>query len=164
MFVLASTAQAKVYHKGRVLVDMQISTIKGLLYDVSHTGKNMAATIQFRPMCAKALVWLDKVHASKTKTELTTLKRAEAELIKETIEIITEVIQGKFPNLLAGIAIPRWTNLGKRVIVEYSEKIVYDPVTKSKKKQIKWKFTLKPNPSITPKQKNKKTQHLIYRW
>jgi len=164
MFALASIAQAKVYHKGRVLVDMQISTIKGLLYDISHNNIDKAVELKFQPICAKALTWLDKAHASKEKIELTKTKKVEGKLINEAVTVIVEVIQDKFPNLPAGIAIPRWTRLGKRVIVEYSEKIVYDPVTKSKKKQVKWKFTLKPHPSMTPKQKNKKTRHLIYHW
>lgn len=163
MLALTNTTHAKAYHNGRLLVDAQISTIKGFLYNISHADTEKGAE-KFRIACAKALVWLNKVHVSKAKTELMKTKGDDAELISETIKIIIEVIQGKHPKLPAGIAIPHWTRLGERVIVEYSEKMVYDPATKSKQKQIKWKFALKPGISVRPKQKNKKTRHLIYRW
>ena len=160
LFAFIATADAKVYYQGNLLRDIQVHTVKGFCYDVAY-GVNEPAVISWRPIFAKSLVWLDKLHADPKDYHLEKIKSTESKTIRDTIDMIIQVFAGKYPNVPPDVAAHRWVTTGRRVIVEYSETVGVNPKTKKEEKHIVWKFALKPLPKAGDPHKTKK---LIYRY
>jgi len=147
---LASTAQAKVTYKNSVLNESQLNTIKGLLYDMSHSEEatneaNKEQTQKLLPYLSKSIVWLMNRHNSSKTYRLESARNKEAKLIINVVATILDVMRGKYPGFPAEKALGHWTDIGSRVSAEY----------KTNPKQTVWKFELKPEDS--------KTQNLVFR-
>ena len=160
LFAFIATADAKVYYQGNVLRDIQVETVKGFCYDVSYSV-NEPAVISWRPIFAKSLVWLDKLHADSKDHHLEKIKGTESKTIRDVIDMIIQVLDGKYPNIPPDVAMHRWVTTGRRVIVEYSETTRVNPKTQKEEKNIVWKFALKPLPKAGDPHKTKK---LIYNY
>lgn len=160
LFVFIATADAKVYYQDNLLRDVQVNTVKGFCYDVSYSV-NEPSIVSWRPVFAKSLVWLDKLHADSKDYHLEKIKGTESKTIRDAIDMIIQVFEGKYPNIPPDVAAHHWVTTGRRVIIEYSETSVVNPKTKKEEKRIVWKFALKPLPKSGDPQKTKK---LIYQY
>lgn len=158
---LSATANAKVQWNNKLMGDMHANTIKGFLYDVSHSPMTNGRMILWRPTFAKALVWLNRAHADKKLYILENCKKKketklEASIILDAIGAIADVVRRKVPHFKTdeeiNAALVRWTTLGKKVVVSYNKK---DVITNGKREtKIKWVFKLNV----------KKTKNLIEKW
>ena len=101
--------------------------------------------LYWAPQFAKALVWLQKKRQSKKVWNLNIEKVDEAKIILDAIGVITEIINGKYPNIDGEEALTYWATLGKKVIVEYKTIKKKNHKTRRIEKQIKWKFELQKN-------------------
>jgi len=158
--MFAGSAQATVYYKGKQLRDIQVYTVKGFCYDVSHSVPDPEIK-RWRLRFAQALVWLDKQHQSKKTYHLEKIQGSESKTVRDAIDMIIDVLAGKYPNITPEMALHQWVQFGRRVIVEYSEKTVTNTKTKKQEKHIKWKFELKPLAKPSSPQQTKK---LLYRY
>jgi hypothetical protein len=158
---LSATANAKVQWNKKVMGDMHVNTIKGFLYDVSHSTTSHQRLVLYRPQFAKALVWLNRVHADKKFHVLEKCKEAketniQASIVLDAIGAISDLVMKKVPHFQTtekiNEALERWRVMGKQVVVSYSEQ---NEIVKGKRKtKVKWTFKLN----------NKKTKNLIERW
>ena len=147
---LASTAQAKVTYKNTVMNEMHLYTVKGLLYDLTHSEEankkeNKEKTKIAIPQFAIAVVWLTDCFKSPNVFKLEKLQNVEARVIKDVIETINDVLNGKYKDFPIENAMSRWTALGSRVVAIYEKG----------NKNWEWKLKLKPEEF--------KTKFLIYK-
>ena len=129
------------------------------MYDLAQNGLQKEVALIWKPKVAKTIVWLNRVMASKKVFRLETLKNDEALVVKDSIDAIIDVLNGKYPNISPRAALTRWTSMGQRVIAEYKEKYVKDPKTRKNKKIVYWKLELKKE-----KQPKQKTSPRAQRW
>ena len=155
---IASSAHAKVTYRGKELKAPQVQTIKGYMYDVVHidtkTEKELREHTLFMPKIVKALIWLDKCHASKKTYELNKHDTDNSFVIKKAIDDIVDIATGKYPNFPVEVALETWFKTGTRAVLVYKEEVVTNPTTKKKETRVVATFKLKPE--------KKQTKNLVY--
>jgi hypothetical protein len=159
-FTVVTAAEAKVYYQAKELRDVQVYTIKGFCYNVSHSVKDPAIE-GWRATFAKSLVWLDKLHKDPKTYHLEKIKGVESKTIRDAIDIIIQVLDGKYPNITPEIALREWVLTGRRVVATYVEQTVVNSKTNKKEKHIKWQFYLKAHKTNSDPQQ---IQKLLYRY
>jgi len=118
------------------LKDSQITTIKGLLYEVAES-QNKKTKKTFLPHVAETIVWMDKKHKEEKVYKLEDLKKDDkANLINTSISFILDVLYGR-TKFNPRVVLYHWGIVGEKVIAEYKEKIV------DKKTVIEYKLELK---------------------
>jgi len=155
-FIFVAAAQAKIQYKGSTLSDIQTKTIKGFLYEVSNSALNKEISNVWKPLFAKTLVWLEDIQNSELVYNLESCKNEEAKIVIDTIEVITRVLRGDF-GIDPAYAIAHWTNIGQRVVANYSQQNTLNSNTNKKETRIAWKLELKPM------QNKPQTKDLLYR-
>ena len=155
-FIFAASAQAKLHYKNKPIDSVHAATIKGFLYEISHNTFNIQKTSQQRLAYAKALVWLDYVRDASKIYHIDNLKNEEAIVIISTIETIIKVFNGEY-GIDPDYAATHWTNLGRRIVVNYSRQSVLNSTTGKPEIKTSWKFELQTTPS------RNQTRDLLYR-
>lgn len=154
----ASTAQAKVTYKGKVFEDVHVYTIKGFLYDVvnveNKTKEQQRAHDVGMPKIVKALIWFSEHHADKKVYKLEAFEHDAAHTIKEAVDNLVQVAEGKYEGFPAEVALESWLKTGQRVVLNYKEKTVINPVTNKREQRAFVTFKLKPE--------DKETKNLVY--
>lgn len=138
---LSSTAYAKVTLNNSVMTDDHLYTIKGMLYDVTHTEEAIKdkETNKALPKLARAITWINDCHGSKKVYRLEQIKTEEAKTIINAVKVILNVTNGKYPGFPVEEAMARWHNLGTRITVQYAKT----------KEKVTWKFELLPEEKQT---------------
>ena len=153
LLCFACVAQAKVKYNDNVMAEIHINIIKGLLYDISHpeaasSEDEKKKAQRLLPGFSKAIVWLEKCHKDTIVYKLEKINNEEAKVIKYSIAVINDVVNGKYPGIPIQKTMVRWDGLGSRIIVEYY-------INTSTGSQKTWKFELRSERA--------KTQNLVFR-
>ena len=145
LFCLTSLAHAKVTLNNSVMDEIHLNTIKGMLYDITHSeeAKKDVKTKVILPNAARAIAWVNECYTSKKIYKLEKIKTDNAKIILHAIKIITNVTNGQYPGLPINEVMIMWRDLGSRVIIQHV----------AKEGRITWKFELKS--------KKKPTQNLV---
>jgi hypothetical protein len=151
-FIFAASAQAKIHYKGIEVNDSHATTIKGFLYEISHSAINLSMAQQWRPLFAKTLVWLDDKQNSAETHYLESCDDEEAKIIADTIEVLTRVFNGDF-GISPEYAASHWNGIGQRVVAAYSQQTAAN----SSNTRVVWKLELKPE------ERKAQTRDLLYR-
>ena len=156
-FIFVSNAQAVLHYNNKAIDDTHVVTIKGFLYEVSHSALSTQAP-RWKLLFAKALVWLEYVRSDSEVYHLENLTNTieEAKIIADTIEVILKVFNGDF-NIDPEYAVVHWSNIGQRVITNYSQQTILNRDTGQSELKTEWKFELRPVPNQNP------TRDLLYR-
>ena len=147
--IFISGAQAKLNYQGTEINEVHAKTIKGFLYEVSHSALHEQVSKTWNGRYAKALVWLKNMRNDKKVYNLESYNREEAKIITDTIKVIIKVFNGDF-GVNPKYAAVHWSNIGQRVVAT--------TYTKKNKKDIAYKLVLKPV------QNRSETKDLLYRY
>ena len=134
--ILSTAAQAKLLYNNKEYGKVQVTTIKGFLYDIAYNGLEKDKAPHWKPQFAKAIVWMDHAVKSKKvyKLEKIAKEGSDASVIKNATDMVIKVLRGDYVDISPDIALSAWVSYGKRVVAEY----------KRNKNKIYWKFKLKP--------------------